>query len=87
MSTSDQPINLILIQVVLDPVPRLDRDAHAPVRTALRVPHIRIVRDQTLPTEVVPARVARHVIAAAVLVDVDAALGARFGAHGAHFGH
>jgi len=44
--------------------------------------HVRRIRHQTQPAEAVPAPVTRHVVAAARLLDVDAARRAGFRAHG-----
>lgn len=43
-----------------------------------------VVWDETLPAEVVTAAMARHMVASTCLLDVDAALGTGFGAHGLH---
>lgn len=76
-------INLLNSRILRDPIAYILHNAPTTRWTIWLMLRPIVVRDETDPAEVVAASIARHVIAAAVLLDVDAALGALFGAHGA----
>jgi hypothetical protein len=74
-SLSNQIINLSFSHVIRGPVTRVDSDVAAYERTAFIVWVVGVHRGETLPAEVVAALVARHVVASAVLFNVETAFG------------
>jgi hypothetical protein len=77
----NQRVNLHVCHIVRCPISRIDCNVSTTVWTAVQVHDGIGVRDETLPAEVVAAPVARHVVASALFLDVDAATGAGFCAH------
>jgi hypothetical protein len=78
---SDQIVNLRFSHIIRRPISGIDSDVTAHEGTAVVVWARRVHGNETLPAEVVAALMARHVVASAVLFDVETAFGTGFCAH------
>jgi hypothetical protein len=82
MSLRYQSINLCRRSIVRSPITWVHIDIATPMGTALAVRSVRSHMRETQPAEVVAAVMARHVVASALLLDVDAAIWTPLCAHG-----